>query len=160
MNIVPYDNSYRDEVIALSIDAWTPVFRQTQNEVPSFVYNNFYPTGWDQRQAADVGALLDSNPDDIWIYLENEHVIGYVGIAIHPKDNMGEITIIAVLPSYQGRGIGASLLEFGESKIKSCGMKMVMVETVGDSGHKPARQAYESQGYIRWPVARYFKELQ
>jgi hypothetical protein len=38
-------------------------------------------------------------------------------------------------------------------------MKMIMVETIGDRGHEPARRAYEVVGFQRWPVARYFKEV-
>jgi hypothetical protein len=38
-------------------------------------------------------------------------------------------------------------------------MTMVMVETGDDSGHAAARSAYESTGFERWPVARYFKDL-
>ena len=38
-------------------------------------------------------------------------------------------------------------------------MKVVMVETVGDSGHEPARRTYEAMDYVRWPFARYFKPL-
>jgi acetyltransferase, GNAT family len=44
--------------------------------------------------------------------------------------------------------------------IQASGMDMVMVETGGDPGHQPARDAYESAGFERWPVARYFKKLQ
>lgn len=102
---------------------------------------------------------MDSNPEEVWLALKNGSVVGFVGTAIHPEDRMGEVTIIAVAPSHQQCGIGRSLLEFAESYIKSKGMKMVMVETVGDSGHEPARRAYEAQGYVAWPVARYFKEL-
>lgn len=36
---------------------------------------------------------------------------------------------------------------------------MVMVETGGDRGHVPARATYEAEGFVRWPVARYFKDL-
>ena len=38
-------------------------------------------------------------------------------------------------------------------------MRMVMVETGDDPGHEPARRLYESAGYQRWPVARYFADL-
>jgi GNAT superfamily N-acetyltransferase len=50
-------------------------------------------------------------------------------------------------------------MEFAERQVRAAGMKMVMVETGGDPGHTPARHTYESLGYERWPVARYFKEL-
>ena len=34
-----------------------------------------------------------------------------------------------------------------------------MIETGDVGGHAPARAAYESLGFQRWPVARYFKSL-
>lgn len=34
-----------------------------------------------------------------------------------------------------------------------------MVETGDDPGHQPSLSTYESAGYERWPVARYFREL-
>jgi RimJ/RimL family protein N-acetyltransferase len=44
-------------------------------------------------------------------------------------------------------------------RARDAGMDMVMVETGGDPGHAPARAVYEKAGFERWPVARYFKEL-
>ena len=159
MKIIPYEQLFREQVVALALDAWKPVFPKTRNDVPSFVYENFWPEGWEIRQAAEVGALLDNQPDQVWLAMENDSLVGFVSATIHPEDQMGEVTIIAVTPNAQKRGIGKSLLEFAESYIKGKGMKMVMVETVGDSGHEPARKAYESVGYVSWPVARYFKQL-
>ena len=159
MKIIPYSESFREQVIDLTLSAWGPVFPKTRSEVPGFVYENFWPQGWEIRQASDVGELLDSNPGEIWLAIENDSLLGFVGAAIHPEDRMGEVTIIAVSPEHQQQGIGRLLLQYAESYVKKNGMKMIMVETVGDSGHKSARKAYESQGYVSWPVARYFKEL-
>ena len=50
-------------------------------------------------------------------------------------------------------------MTFAEDHIRQAGMKMIMVETIGDRGHEPARKAYEAFGFEPWPVARYFKEL-
>ena len=111
MKIVPYDESFRDQVIALTLDAWRPVFPKTKSDVPPFVYDNFWPQGWEIRQATDVGRLLDSNPREIWLAMENDSLVGFVGAAIHAEDKMGEVTIIAVSPSHQQRGIGKSLID-------------------------------------------------
>jgi GNAT superfamily N-acetyltransferase len=72
---------------------------------------------------------------------------------------MGEIYIMAVSPIRQRQGIGKALMSFAAQEIRKAGMTMVMVETGGDTGHAPARHAYESFGFKRWPVARYFKRL-
>ena len=43
--------------------------------------------------------------------------------------------------------------------MRSAGMQIVMVETGDDPGHAASRATYESIGFERWPVARYFREL-
>ena len=91
--------------------------------------------------------------------LEGECPVGWVCARIHPEDQMGEIYVIAVDPEYQRRGVGQRLMEHASALSKDAGMRMVMVETGGDSGHAPARALYESEGFVRWPVAWYFKDL-
>ena len=50
-------------------------------------------------------------------------------------------------------------MNHSHDRARAAGMTMMMVETGGDSGHAPARALYESEGFVRWPVARYFKDL-
>lgn len=159
LKIIPYRSEFQDAVVALTIGAWSPVFAKTENEVPRFVYDAFYPQGWQARQTADVVSLLEDEPQNIWLALQDDELVGFIGIRIHPKDQMGEIYIIAVSPNHQRQGIGKALMDFANEKIREAGMTMVMVETGGDTGHAPARHAYESFGFKRWPVARYFKRL-
>lgn len=158
-DIIPYRPGFRDQVIRLALAAWSPVFAKTRNEVPRFVYDAFYPQGWEARQETDVASLLDSEPETIWLASDETTLAGFVGVRLHPEDQMGEIHILAVSPDKQRRGIGRALVDFAERTIRERGMKMVMVETVGDTGHMPARLAYEAFGYRPWPVARYFKPL-
>lgn len=95
----------------------------------------------------------------VWLALLDNEFAGVVGISMHLDDRMGEIHIIAVSPEHQRQGAGKALMAFAEQYMRDAGMKMVMVETVGDSGHEPALCTCEALGYISWPVARYFKEL-
>lgn len=159
VRIIPYDETYRDDVLAITVAAWTPVFEKTASEVPRFVYDCFYPSGWKARQEQEVRSLLQSEPDNIWLALAADKPAGFVGIRLHPEDMMGEIYILAVSPPLQRQGIGRRLMAHAENLIRASGMKMVMVETIADSGHQPARRKYEASGYVQWPVARYFKSL-
>lgn len=159
VDIVPYRKAFRDQVVALAIRAWDPVFAKTRNDVPRFVYDAFYPEGWQARQTADVGRLLDSEAENVWLAIQEGDLAGFIGLRLHPADQMGEVAIVAVSPDRQRQGIGRQLMEFAERHIRGRGLRMVMVETVGDSGHAPARRAYEALGYEPWPVARYFKPL-
>jgi ribosomal protein S18 acetylase RimI-like enzyme len=159
LQIQPYADIHRQAVLAIAVRAWRPVFARTQLEVPSFVYNAFYPHGWEDRQRRDLAALLDAEGTKLWLAMRGAIVVGFVGLRLHPDDRMGEIHIIAVDPEQQRQGVGRRLLAFAEQRLHEEGMAMVMVETVGDSGHEPARRTYERSGYERWPVARYFKRL-
>ena len=156
---IAYNADYRAAVLDLTIAAWTPVFAKTRHEVPAFVYDAFYPEGWQARQIQDVGALLDEGAVTVMLLVEGDTLLGFVGYQIHPEDMMGSVHIVAVTPHRQGEGLGQQLMTHAEEAIKAAGMAMAMVETVGDSGHAPARAAYEARGYESWPVARYFKRL-
>lgn len=159
LDISPFAPDDRQAVVNLAIEAWTPVFARTREDVPRFVYDTFYPDGWEVRQRNDVATLLDTEPQNIWLARLGRVPVGFVGVRIHAADRMGEIYILAVSPAHQRKGIGRRLMRFAEDRIRASGMTMIMVETIGDAGHAPARRAYEAFGFQRWPVARYFKEL-
>ena len=144
ITISPYQPGDKDALLDLSLAAWAPVFAQMSAAVPSFVYANFYPDGWETRQRADLAA---------------GRLAGWLGYRLHPEDRMGEIYVLAVAPEQQRCGVGRALMDDAFALIRSAGMAMVMVETGADPGHQPARAAYEATGFVRWPVARYFKTL-
>ena len=158
--ITPYQPADKAALIDLSLAAWAPVFAQMAAAVPSFVYANFYPNGWEARQRTDLSAVLDNESGRVRVARLNGQTVGWLGYRLHPEDRMGEIYVLAVAPAQQRRGIGTALMNDAFTLIQASGMDMVMVETGGDPGHQPARAAYESAGFERWPVARYFKKLQ
>ena len=159
MTIEPYSEHQREAILDLSIRAWAPVFALTQAAVPRFVYEAFYPDGWEARQVADLAALLDHEPEHADVALDGTTVTGWVCTRLHPDDRMGEVYVLAVDPDRQRRGIGAALMRHSLARVRAAGMTMVMVETGDDPGHAPARASYETAGFERWPVARYFKHL-
>ncbi|MDG4825598.1 GNAT family N-acetyltransferase [Asanoa sp. WMMD1127] len=157
--IVAYEPRYRAALLELSMRAWEPVFPMMADDVPAFVYESFWPNGWRERQHHELAAVMDGEPEHIDVALDGDQPTGWVCTRLHPEDNMGEIHVIAVDPRHQRRGVGRALMERSFARVREAGMRMVMVETGGDSGHAPARAVYESAGFERWPVARYFKDL-
>jgi len=159
VSIQPYSTEHRQALLDLSVRAWAPVFPLTRRTVPAFVYDSFYPNGWQARQTADMATVLDEEPDNVDMALDGTVVAGWVCTRLHPEDCMGEVYVLAVEPGHQRRGVGAALLDHAFARARKAGMRMMMVETGDDPGHAPARAVYESIGFERWPVARYFKEL-
>ena len=159
VTIGAYDPELREQIIALSLRAWAPVFDGMELAVPTFVYRSFYPNGWEDRQRADVARFLDEEGARVRIAIANGRVLGWVGLRCHDEDRLGEIYMLAVEPGEQRKGIAQALIEHDEETLRSAGMELVMVETGGDPGHAPARACYEKAGYDTWPVARYFRRL-
>lgn len=157
--IVPYVEYYRAELLALSLRAWEPVFPLVQQAVPPFVYDCFYPAGWRTRQYEDLAAVLDDEPKNVDVALRGDQPIGWVCTRLHPDDNMGEVYVLVVDPAWQRAGVGRALMKRSFERVRAAGLRMIMVETGDDPGHAPARAAYEANGFQRWPVARYFKDL-
>lgn len=95
----------------------------------------------------------------MWVAVNGNEVLGWVAIQLHPADRMGEIHILAVDPTHQGKGIGKALIDFALARMRAAGMVIAMVETGDDPGHSASRATYEHSGFERWPLARYFREL-
>src|SRR5699024_12238477 len=46
LRIEPYRPAHRSAALDLAIRAWTPVFARLRGAVPQFVYDSFWPDGW------------------------------------------------------------------------------------------------------------------
>lgn len=159
LEIVPFEPAHLSDVLALSVRAWGPVFPQMKEEIPEFVYKAFYPNGWKVRQLADIEDICRDNNTDMWVGVTNGVLKGFIGLRTHEEDSMGEVYVLGVDPAYQRQGIGSALLDFAFDWMHRRGLAMAMVETGDDQGHAPSRAAYEHAGFIRYPVARYFRKL-
>lgn len=159
LSIRRFEHEQRDALLALAVRAWAPVFPQMEAGVPPYVHRAFYPNGWEARQRKDVAAICSDESTEIWVALLDDQLAGFVGLRAHDEDSMGEVHILAVDPPYQRCGVARALLDFSFDWIRQRGLTMAMVETGGDEGHAPSRAAYESAGFERYPVARYFRPV-
>jgi ribosomal protein S18 acetylase RimI-like enzyme len=115
---------------------------------------------WREDQRRAVEGILAAKKERVWVAEVDGAVAGFVAIELyHPERNMGETSMLAVDPDYQGGGIGTALTGFALDRLEEAGMQVAMVETGGDPGHAAARRTYEKAGYTLLPVARYFKNL-
>lgn len=157
--IRPFEDRDADAVVSLSLRAWAPAFASLEQTLGSEIFRRQHPD-WrgDQRRA--VEEVCDAKKGRVWVAEAGAGPVGFVAIELHShEDNMGEISMLAVDPDYQGGGIGTALTEFALDRLRDAGMTVAMVETGGDPGHAAARRTYEKAGYVHLPIARYFKNL-
>ena len=157
--IRPFEDRDAQAVVDLSLRAWAPVFASLEQVLGSEIFRRMHPD-WREDQQRAVEDVCTVQRKRVWVAEVDRTVTGFVAIELHhPERNMGEISMLAVDPDYQGGGIGTALTEFALERLEEAGMKVAMVETGGDPGHAAARRTYEKAGFVLLPIARYFKNL-
>jgi ribosomal protein S18 acetylase RimI-like enzyme len=159
MAIRRLDPSDVDAVVDLSIRAWTPVFASLERALGPALFDAMHPDGWESLQAAAVRATLQAADFDVWVADHDGTPVGFVAVRLLPDHDIGEVYMIAVDPDHQGRRIGRELTDHAVAHIRDAGLAIAMIETGGDPGHAPARALYEHAGFVRLPIARYFRKL-
>ena len=157
--IRPFEDRDADAVVDLSLRAWAPVFASLELALGSEIFKRQHPD-WREDQRRAVEGVCAAQKGRVWVAEVGGSAVGFVVVELHhPERSMGEISMLAVDPDYQGGGIGTALTEFALDRLKDAGMSVAMVETGGDPGHAAARRTYEKAGYVLLPIARYFKNL-
>ena len=155
----PYEDRDTGALVDLSLRAWAPIFASLEQALGSEIFRRQHPD-WREDQRRAVEDVCSANKGQVWVADVGASTVGFVAVELHhPERSMGEISMLAVDPEYQGGGIGTTLTEFALDRLKEAGMTVAMVETGGDPGHAAARRTYEKAGYVHLPIARYFKNL-
>lgn len=154
----PFTASHADEVVALSIRAWGPVFDSIRGTVGDAIFSRLYPN-WMEDQEDAVRAACAGHAGTTWVAEFEAKVRGFVVVVLHDKSPIGEIEMLAVDPASQRCGVGRALTDFAIDRIKDSGKAVAMVSTGGDPGHGPARRTYASAGFTLMPIHRYLMAL-
>jgi GNAT superfamily N-acetyltransferase len=153
--IQPFEDRDTDAVVGLSLRAWAPAFASLEQTLGSEIFRRQHPD-WREDQRRAVEDACATKKGRVWVAEAGASAVRFVAVEFdHPERSMGEISMLAVHPDHQGRGIGSALTGFALVRLKSAGMTMAMVETGEDPGHAPARRVYEKAGYTLLPIARY-----
>ncbi len=158
IRIEPYTAEHLDGIVRLSLRAWKPVFESVEREMGPEKYREYYPD-WRVSQQEAVESVCENEQMPVWTALDGGTPIGFVGVKTHADEDMGEVYMIAVDPEAQGHGIAARLMEIAIEWMKGKKLTMAIIDTGMDSGHAPARRAYEKLGFEMWPVARFYKNI-
>lgn len=158
VQIREYRPADEEAVVALSIRAWAPVFASLEQVLGSEMCARLHGD-WERYQENAVRGVLGDAAVHAWVTDAGQRVTGFVAATLHRERLLGEITMVAVDPAHQHRGVGTALTTFATEWLSQRGMRVAMVETGGDAGHAPARRVYEKAGYTPLPVIRYFRNL-
>jgi ribosomal protein S18 acetylase RimI-like enzyme len=145
-------------IVELSLRAWAPVFKSIRSVLGQEI-NDLLVGDWERHQAAEVRSVLADGGNRVWVVEHGGRVVGFVAARCDQDQGIGEITMLAVDPPEQRRGVGTELTDVATNWLRSSGMRVAVVETGGDAGHAPARRVYERAGYTVLPIARYLKAL-
>jgi GNAT superfamily N-acetyltransferase len=146
------------EVVELSVRAWTPVFESLQRVLGGEIFVRLHGE-WPLYQASAVRDAIAANGARVWVAEASRSVVGFTAAQLDTARAIGEIQMLAVDPGHQRRGVARALTDRATEWFRSSWIKVAMVETGGDPAHGAARRLYENEGYTPAPVARYFKAL-
>jgi ribosomal protein S18 acetylase RimI-like enzyme len=151
IRIRPFKDSDINDLIALTLLAFEPIFISFEKILGPRIYPVIYPD-WRKRQQEGVNKI------SLWVAEVDEKVLGYIAYELYDATS-AEVQLLAVHPEYQNHGIGTQLNTFVLEKMKEAGMKLAIVSTGGDESHAPARRSYEKVGYTALPLVKYYKDL-
>jgi ribosomal protein S18 acetylase RimI-like enzyme len=138
--IRPFEDRDAEAVVDLSLRAWAPVFESLEQVLGSEIFRRLHPD-WREEQRRAVEDVCAAEKGPVWVAEVGTSAVGFVAVEVYdPERSMGELSMLAVDPDYQGDGIGTALTEFALDRLKDAGMKVAMVETGGDPGHAAARR--------------------
>jgi ribosomal protein S18 acetylase RimI-like enzyme len=159
LHIRPVCDNDVDDLVRLSLLAWTPVFSSFKQILGPNIYKLIW-LDWRTSQKEAVETVCKDGEKTIVCVAELDgKAVGFLAYKLDTEDKVGEVQLLAVHPEYQNLGIGTELNKFALKKMQENGMKMAKVETGRDPSHAPARRSYQKAGYTALPLVRYFKDL-
>jgi ribosomal protein S18 acetylase RimI-like enzyme len=138
LQIRPFEHRDADAVVDLSLRTWAPVFASVERVLGSEIFGRLHPD-WREDQRRAVEDVLAAKKGRVWVAEVGASVVGFVSVELLDDErSMGEISMLAVDPDYQGGGIGTALTLFALERLKDDGMKVAVVGTGGDPEHAAA----------------------
>jgi ribosomal protein S18 acetylase RimI-like enzyme len=102
-----------------------------------------------EQRASGWRQILSRSPEDVWVALENDEVLGWISAAASRDSDAGpatgEIWAIYVAPEHWRTGIGRMLCEGAEQRLGKQGMDEVTLWVLRDN--QRALRFYQSHGF-------------
>ncbi|GAB5416883.1 MAG: hypothetical protein Crog4KO_17500 [Crocinitomicaceae bacterium] len=132
----------------------------TKNDIPGIKSvidsNKLFPSEYLEDMMSDY--LNNPESEELWFTkIEKDVPIG-VGYCVPEKFTEGTYNLLAIAVSkdVQGKGIGASLMQYIEESLKNKGARVLIVDTSSDDQFELTRKFYLKLGYLQEAVIRDF----
>ncbi|UCH42415.1 MAG: GNAT family N-acetyltransferase, partial [Dehalococcoidales bacterium] len=130
--------------------------KQGEEELLTAVQNSSFTGTWgfSPNTLADIVFRLNigsRSPEDVVLAYDGDNAIGYCwtetasDLTSNTARDMGRISMIGIVPAYQGRGFGKWVLMGGLAQLKKRGLPAI--ELTVDSQNKAACSLYKSAGF-------------
>ncbi|MGD9592975.1 MAG: GNAT family N-acetyltransferase [Candidatus Berkiella sp.] len=82
----------------------------------------------------------------IWLYKEENTILGYINIIIDVQNKSGDISSVGVLPNHRKKGIGAKLLTFAQQYLYNHDVNLCYLTAAAKN--KRAISLYKNLGFV------------
>ena len=105
---------------------------------------------WAWRKKRQIEADIEACHEGIFVAEIDGNVVGYITSRLDVEDKIGWIPNLAVLPAYQGQGLGKQLMQAALDNFRKEGMELVKIETLEQN--EVGARFYPKAGFVE--VAR------
>lgn len=126
-------------IIALAQATWEPTYRGILSKAQiDFMFNEMYAPTALEKQMNDLGHTF------LILYIEGKPA-GYASYSVKPENNkIYKLQKLYLLPDLHGRGLGKTLINAVEDKVREEGGEIVELNV---NRYNPARAFYERVGF-------------
>lgn len=137
----------------VDLERWTAFLQQAFEGHPT-------PMTWTPAVIAGVHAAPDFDPSGILIVAAADAPdvpVGFVRIELFERDRpagerVGDLSLLGVVPSWRGRGLGRTLLRWGLASLRARGAGRIELSV--EAANERATRLYRAHGFepeIEWP---------
>ena len=155
--------SFRQDDMArvseIANQAWREIYNMYRETRGEELFNLLVPDR-DHVKGRQLEEHYEKHPDWLFVYEENETILGFIAFTLNDQTKIGEIGNNAVDKTIPRKGIGQQMYAAVFDYFKKNGMLYAKVSTGLDYAHEPARKAYERAGFnIRNENVVYYKKI-
>jgi len=130
----------------IAVEAWEPIYESFRKMAGEEIFTTIY-SDWRAEKAEQIARHYRSNPETTLVTEYDGQVVGFITYNIFQQDKAGVIGNNAILPKYQGRGLGTKQYQKVLEIFRARKMAYAQVQTGADESHAAARSAYEKVGF-------------